>query len=107
MKTADAMLRDELATGTRILGRHEMIGMFGRISLLTDDPDRYLLCPGAGTRKHLRRASDVLELHLDDEFEPGRPLELYIHAEMHRRKPHMRSADPCALAGAGRPQRRT
>ena len=62
-------LRDELATGTRILGRHEMIGMFGHISLLTDDPERYLLCPGAGTRKDRCRASDVLELHLDDEFE--------------------------------------
>lgn len=91
MTTANAMLRDELATGTRILGRHEMIGMFGHISLLTEDPERYLLCPGAGTRKDLCRASDVLELHLDDEFEMGLPLELYMHSEMHRQKPHIRS----------------
>jgi ribulose-5-phosphate 4-epimerase/fuculose-1-phosphate aldolase len=90
-KMANAALRDELATGTRILGRHEMIGMFGHISLLTDDPERYLLCPGAGTRKDLCLSSDVLELHLDDEFEPGLPLELYMHSEIHRQKPHIRS----------------
>jgi HCOMODA/2-hydroxy-3-carboxy-muconic semialdehyde decarboxylase len=89
--TSKALLRDELATGTRILGRHEMIGMFGHISLLTDDPQRYLLCPGAGTRKDRCRADDVLELHLDDEFERGRPLELYMHSEVHRLKPHIRS----------------
>ena len=87
----NAILRQELATGTRILGRHEMIGMFGHISLLTDDPEHYLISPGAGTRKDRCLPSDLLELHLDDEFERGRPLELYMHAAMHRRKPHIRS----------------
>ena len=91
MTDSKQFLREELATGTRILGRHEMIGMFGHISLLTDDPERYLLCPGAGTRKDRCRASDILELHLDDEFEPGRPLELYMHSEIHRLKPHIKS----------------
>lgn len=91
MSNSRAAQRDELATGTRILGRHEMIGMFGHISLLTDDPQRYLLCPGAGTRKDRCRASDVLELDLDDEFELGRPLELYMHSEVHRVKPHIKS----------------
>ena len=91
MTASNQSLREELATGTRILGRHEMIGMFGHISLLTDDPERYLLCPGAGTRKDRCRASDILELHLDDEFERGRPLELYMHSEIHRLKPHIKS----------------
>ncbi len=91
MSAASVTLREELAIGTRILGRHEMIGMFGHISLMTDDPERYLLCPGAGTRKDRCRASDVLELHLDDEFERGLPLELYMHSEVHRLKPHIKS----------------
>jgi ribulose-5-phosphate 4-epimerase/fuculose-1-phosphate aldolase len=87
MERADALLRDELASATRILARHELIGMFGHVSVLTDDPQRYLVCPGAGKRKDRCRASDVIELDLDHEFEPGLPLELYMHSEAHRAKP--------------------
>lgn len=90
MASADD-LRSDLATATRILGRHEMIGMFGHVSLLTDDPSRYLICPGAGRRKDLVRPEDVIELGLDDEFRPGLPLELYLHAAMHRARPTIRS----------------
>src|SRR5215469_12613159 len=84
-------LRADLATATRILARHELIGMFGHVSVLTDDPQRYLVCPGAGARKDRCRAADVLELDLDHEFEPGLPLELYMHSEVHRLKPHIKS----------------
>jgi ribulose-5-phosphate 4-epimerase/fuculose-1-phosphate aldolase len=84
-------LRAELATGTRILARHRLIGMFGHVSVLTDDPRRYLVCPGAGARKDRCRPEDVLELDLDAEFEPGRPLELYMHSEVHRLQPHIGS----------------
>jgi len=87
MPYADSRLRDELATATRILAAHDLIGMFGHVSVMTDDPEHYLICPGAGTRKDLCRASDVIELDLDYEFEPGLPLELYMHAEAHRAKP--------------------
>jgi ribulose-5-phosphate 4-epimerase/fuculose-1-phosphate aldolase len=80
-----------LATGTRILGRHEMIGMFGHVSLLTDDPSRYLLSPGAGRRKDLCRPEHIFELGLEDTFGVGLPLELYLHAEMHRAHPEIRS----------------
>jgi ribulose-5-phosphate 4-epimerase/fuculose-1-phosphate aldolase len=86
-----AELRSELATATRILASHQLIGMFGHVSVLTDDPRRYLVCPGAGARKDRCRAADVLELGLDEEFEPGRPLELYMHAELHRLKPELKS----------------
>lgn len=89
--TTNDELRADLATATRILARHEMIGMFGHVSLLTDDPTRYLMCPGAGKRKDRCRPEDVLELGLDDEFEPGRPLEIYMHAAMHRARPGTRS----------------
>lgn len=84
-------LREDLATATRILGRHDMIGMFGHVSLLTDDPTRYLICPGAGRRKDTVRPEEVLELGLEDEFRPGIPLELYMHAAMHRARPEIAS----------------
>ena len=43
--------------------------MFGHVSVLTDDPQRYLVCPGAGARKDRCRSTDVLELDLDHEFD--------------------------------------
>jgi ribulose-5-phosphate 4-epimerase/fuculose-1-phosphate aldolase len=88
---SEAELREELAIGTRILARHELIGMFGHVSLLTDDPSRYLICPGAGRRKDRCRPEDVFLLGLDDEFVPGLPLELYMHAAMHRARPEIKS----------------
>lgn len=42
-------------------------------------------------RKDRCRAADVIELDLDHDFEPGLPLELYLHSEVHRLKPHIRS----------------
>jgi ribulose-5-phosphate 4-epimerase/fuculose-1-phosphate aldolase len=84
-------LRSELAVATRVLATHHLIGMFGHVSVLTDDPQTYLVCPGAGARKDRCRSTDVLELDLDAEFEPGRPLELYMHSEVHRIKPHLKS----------------
>jgi ribulose-5-phosphate 4-epimerase/fuculose-1-phosphate aldolase len=91
MSTEAGELRSELATATRILTRHGMLGMFGHVSVLTGDPQRYLVCPGAGARKDRCRPSEVIELDLDHEFEPGLPLELYMHSELHRAKPHLGS----------------
>lgn len=84
-------LRGELAAATRILAAHGLVGMFGHVSVLTDDPQRYLVCPGAGARKDRCRPTDVIELGLDHEFEPGLPLELYMHSEVHRLKPQLKS----------------
>lgn len=91
MTTDDGALRTELATATRVLARNDLVGMFGHVSVLTDDPQRYLVCPGAGARKDRCRPSDVIELDLDHEFEPGLPLELYMHSEMHRERPDIKS----------------
>ncbi|SFR89573.1 Class II Aldolase and Adducin N-terminal domain-containing protein [Microbacterium sp. cf046] len=83
--------------------------MFGHVSLLTEDPERYLICPGAGRRKDLCRPDELFELGLDDEFRPGLPLELYIHAAMHRAKPeiasliHVHSPNLVALAAMAEP----
>lgn len=87
--TAD--LRTELATATRILAAHRLVGMFGHVSMLTEDPATYLVCPGAGARKDRCRPSDIIELDLDHEFEAGLPLELYMHSEAHRLNPEIKS----------------
>jgi ribulose-5-phosphate 4-epimerase/fuculose-1-phosphate aldolase len=80
----------DLALVTRVLAAHGLIGMYGHVSALADGPaGRYLLSPGAGFRKELCRAADVVELALDDEFRAGLPLELYMHSEVHRRHPEV------------------
>jgi HCOMODA/2-hydroxy-3-carboxy-muconic semialdehyde decarboxylase len=84
-------LRAELATATRILQHTGLVGEFGHVSVLTEDPQRYLICPGAGTRKQWCRSTDIIDLDLDDEFIPGRPLELYMHSEIHRANPDIKS----------------
>ena len=89
--TTTADLRSQLAAATRILAQHHLVGMFGHVSVLTNDPQTYLVCPGAGARKDRCRASDIIELDLDREFTPGLPLELYMHSEVHRLKPHIKS----------------
>ncbi len=91
MPSVNQELREELATATRILANHQLMGMFGHVSVLTEDPQRYLVCPGAGKRKDRCLPADVIELDLDHEFEPGLPLELYMHSEVHRLKPHIGS----------------
>lgn len=84
-------LRAELAVAARILARHGLVGMFGHISSLLPGGRRFLIHPGAGSRKDLCRAADLFELELDDEWRLGQPLELYIHSEVHRLSPHVGS----------------
>jgi hypothetical protein len=72
------MLREDLATATRILARHEMVGMFGHVSVMTDGPQRDLICRARARARTSPVRNDVLELDLGQEFKPGLPLELYI-----------------------------
>ncbi len=79
---------EDLALATRVLAEHDLIGMYGHVSVFPDPAtDRYMLSPGAGFRKELCRPEDVIELGFDDAFRPGLPLELYMHSEMHRAHP--------------------
>ena len=76
-------LRSELAAATRILADHRLVGMFGHVSVLTDDPSTYLVCPGAGARKDRCRASDVVcERHLFPPFgaSPMEAHQIWVHA---------------------------
>jgi ribulose-5-phosphate 4-epimerase/fuculose-1-phosphate aldolase len=84
-------LREEVAVAARILARHGLIGMFGHISSLLPGDRRFLIHPGAGSRKDLCMPADLFELDLDDEWRLGQPLELYIHSEVHRLSPQVKS----------------
>ncbi|GAA5190248.1 class II aldolase/adducin family protein [Rugosimonospora acidiphila] len=83
---------EELALATRVLAEHDLIGMYGHVSVLPDPgAQEYLLSPGAGFRKQDCGPRDVVSLRFDDEFRPGLPLELYMHSETHRRHPEVRA----------------
>lgn len=84
-------LREELAVAARILARHGLIGMFGHISSLLPGNRRFLIHPGAGSRKDLCMPADLFDVELDDEWHLGQPLELYIHSEVHRLSPEVKS----------------
>ncbi|HEY4278421.1 MAG TPA: class II aldolase/adducin family protein [Conexibacter sp.] len=84
-------LREDLAVATRILGRHELLGMFGHVSVLAPEEGRYLVSPGAGNRKDRCTPEQVFDLGLDDDWKPGMPLELYMHSEVHRLFPQVGS----------------
>jgi ribulose-5-phosphate 4-epimerase/fuculose-1-phosphate aldolase len=84
-------LCEELAVAARILARHGLIGMFGHISSLLPGDRRFLIHRGAGSRKDLCMPADLFDVELDDEWRLGQPLELYIHSEIHRRSPQIKS----------------
>jgi ribulose-5-phosphate 4-epimerase/fuculose-1-phosphate aldolase len=81
----------DLALASRILARHGLIGLAGHVSVYPGSGSRYLICPGAGSRKDLVRAEDIFELDFADEWRPGLPLELYMHAAVHRLSPQVGS----------------
>src|SRR5918911_1949870 len=83
--------REDLAIATRILARHGLIGMAGHVSVYPGSGSRYLICPGAGSRKDRVRPEDIFELDFADEWTPGLPLELYMHAAVHRLTPRVGS----------------
>jgi len=82
---------EDLAASTRMLARRGLLTMFGHVSVLDDQPGRYLVCPGAGSRKDRCSAQDIIHLDFDEDWRPGLPLELYMHSEAHRLNPRIGS----------------
>ena len=83
--------KKELATATRILARHGLIGQAGHVSFYPGSGSRYLLSPAAGFRKDLCRERDVWDLDFEDDWKMGIPLELHMHSEAHRALPNVGS----------------
>ena len=85
--TNETVLRDKLATCTRILAMQELIGLFGHISAFDPQTRRVYLSPGMGAEKAIVAADDILVSDLDGAVLTGdRPLpaEWPIHTVLHR-----------------------
>jgi ribulose-5-phosphate 4-epimerase/fuculose-1-phosphate aldolase len=77
------------------LGVHELIGMFGHLSVRVPGTDIVLLSPGAGAEKTRVTADDVFVFGLDGTIleHPGLsiPIEWRIHTQIHRDRPEIMS----------------
>ncbi|HWG05567.1 MAG TPA: class II aldolase/adducin family protein, partial [Beijerinckiaceae bacterium] len=84
--TTETVLRDKLATCTRIFAMQEMIGLFGHISAYDPSTQRVYLSPGMGAEKSMVAAGDIMVSDLDGRIlEGGERLaaEWPIHTVLH------------------------
>jgi ribulose-5-phosphate 4-epimerase/fuculose-1-phosphate aldolase len=84
--TAETVLREKLATCTRILAMQEMIGLFGHISAYDSSTQRVYLSPGMGAEKAIVAAGDILVADLEGSVLAGEkrlPAEWPIHTVLH------------------------
>jgi ribulose-5-phosphate 4-epimerase/fuculose-1-phosphate aldolase len=86
-----APLAEKLAVMCRMLGHHELIGMFGHVSLRIPETELMMISPGAGADKSAVAVDDLFLFRLDGEMlhHPGGtiPIEWRIHTQIHRDRP--------------------
>lgn len=86
----ESVLREKLATCTRIFAMQGLLGLFGHVSAYDPERGRVFLSPGMGKSKAAVQAGDVLPIDLT-----GRPLEgsgepaleWPIHTTLHAARP--------------------
>ena len=84
--TVETILRDKLATCTRMLAMQELIGLFGHISTYDPATRRVYLSPGMGAEKSTVQDADILVADLDGKLLSGDgrlPAEWPIHTILH------------------------
>lgn len=89
LMTTETVLREKLATCTRILAMQELIGLFGHISTYDPETGRVYMCPGMGSEKTTVRPDDILPLDLDGKLLDGDahvPIEWPIHTVLHAKR---------------------
>ena len=83
----DTILREKLATCTRIVAMQGLIGVFGHVSVFDPDRRRVFLSPGMGSDRSTTRAQDIFVLDRSGKIlEPGEgdvPVEWPIHTALH------------------------
>jgi ribulose-5-phosphate 4-epimerase/fuculose-1-phosphate aldolase len=92
---ATALARDDLELSSaskladmcRLLSEHNLIGMFGHVSIRIAGTSRMLISPGAGSDKSNVRPTDLFIMDLDGTvlYNPGAevPIEWRIHTRIH------------------------
>ena len=84
--TAEAILRDKLATCTRIFAMQQMLGLFGHISAYDPETGRVYMSPGQGADKSTLGPDDILVADLTGQVLEGDqrlPIEWPIHTALH------------------------
>lgn len=80
------VLREKLATSTRILAMQGVLGLFGHVSIFDPDTQRVFMSPGFGSDKATTAATDVLVCDLAGKVVDGKgrlPIEWPIHTVLH------------------------
>ena len=87
--SVETVLREKLATCTRILAMQQLIGLFGHISAFDPESGRVYFSPGMGSDKSSISADNILVGDLGGPTQSGSqrlPAEWPIHTELHRRR---------------------
>jgi ribulose-5-phosphate 4-epimerase/fuculose-1-phosphate aldolase len=85
--STETVLRDKLATCTRVLAMQEMIGLFGHISVFDPAAQRIYMSPSQGVEKSSVKENDILISDSHGKVLSGDqrlPIEWPIHTELHR-----------------------
>jgi ribulose-5-phosphate 4-epimerase/fuculose-1-phosphate aldolase len=87
---SDTVLREKLATATRILAMQGLLGLFGHISVYDPQTQRVFLSPAAGSDKANVEPEDILVGDLSGRVLEGEnplPIEWPIHTTLHAARP--------------------
>lgn len=87
--TPETVLREKLATCTRILAMQELMGLFGHISAFDPVSRRVYMSPGMGVEKSVIQADHILVSDAQGSVVEGSqrlPIEWPIHIVLHRRR---------------------
>lgn len=88
--TSESVLRENLATCTRILSMQGLLGLFGHVSTYHPDTGRIYISPGKGSDKSTMTASELAVMDLEGNVLDGEgqvPREWPIHTALHRVRP--------------------
>ncbi|MFQ5682479.1 MAG: class II aldolase/adducin family protein [Candidatus Binatia bacterium] len=84
---SENILREKLATCTRIFAMEGMLGVFGHVSIYQPESGRILITPGGASDKATTQAAELLAVDLSGHVLDGAnqlPIEWPIHTALHR-----------------------
>lgn len=82
----ESVLREKLATCTRIFAMQGLLGLFGHVSAYQPESKRVLISPGMATDKATTRPEDILVIDFAGQVLEGEgqvPIEWPIHTTLH------------------------
>ena len=86
----EELLREKLATCTRIFAMQGLIGLFGHVSVYQPESGHAIISPGTGSDKATLHSKDLLTIDLSGKVLEGEghaPIEWPIHTALHAARP--------------------